>query len=133
MEKTKLDKDFNNYDWNYYLQNRYNTTYRFERSDDGIKAIRCKKGKIEPYSIIKAKVIFISNGYNRIIYFINKVKRCGVETTNWVICDDSFSCVFNESDLKLMENVLQIRKRKLLTEEHKNRLRERMKERKWLN
>ncbi len=109
-------------DWDYYLK-KYRETYKLYRDEAGMWKITCKKGEIYPYSIEKQLLAVYLFNISR--QFLRKVKA---ETRLTIQADANHEIIasFSEDNLAELSYFLGIKRKKVLTEEQRQALRERL-------
>ncbi len=128
LTKYELDRDLPDNFWNEYMK-KYSSKYRVFKDDDGIWYIKCKKGKIAMWSIIKHKAFFISNPLTskQKTYFLKKTLENSKNQLDLV--QDSiyeFVITFDENLISSYAYLLGIVKRMKLSKEEKERRRNQM-------
>jgi len=121
--KYNLDRDIPDREWNMYIRKKYEKDYRVITKEDGTTAIKCKFGAIEPYSLIKGKLLFCGEfpTNSKKTYFLkNQPTFVGIKENY------DFGCVlvFPEKELKKLEKAMQIKGRNKLSEETRQKLRD---------
>jgi len=126
MKLSKEDKYFNQY------LKKYEGTYKLIRQGDGIWEIQCKNGTICPYNFPLAV-----GGYTNTLLFhcnanlkkkqpIRTVKKLQEHDTtaqlNQIGDSGEFTLFFKENCLKDIENILELKKVRKLSEKHKKTL-----------
>jgi hypothetical protein len=105
---------------------KYAKTYQLKKMEDGIIAIKCKFGTIEPNGISKGTL-----GYWGFFHSLRKTNSYKKRLPDWVEitqdASDGFSIKFPESRITELETVLEIRKKKKLSAETLDKLRQNMK------
>jgi len=125
----ELDKDVPPSLWNPYLK-KYSKKYQTFIDEDGITKIKCKFGKIDTYSLKKGYLSFCGVFYskNKKSFFLRKcLNLIGVFFEITQESDTEVVIKFLETDLEKFEDLFLIKKRKKLTEEHRKKLREHLK------
>jgi hypothetical protein len=113
-------RDLGDKEWNYYL-NKYKDTYKIIIKGDGHRAIACKDGDISRY------------GLTDLVYY-GEFKTIRQKTARLKLllpcCDITqegdyeFCCKFPESELPNVKNVFKIYKKRKLSQEHKEVLKQ---------
>ena len=116
-----LDRDISAKTWNNYLK-KYSDVYRLKRMEDGIWAILCKWGEITLHSYVNKQLGFYGNfkTSQKKTYFLKKLPKT-VEIIQNYECEVNIA--FLESYLPFLLDIFQVRKKKVLTEQHKAKLR----------
>jgi hypothetical protein len=101
--------------------NKYNKKYQLETLEDGIVAIKCKFGTIEPNGLTKGLL-----GYWGSFHSIRKTHAYMKRLPDWIEltqqASDGFGIKFPESRLEELEEPLEIRKKKKCSPETLERL-----------
>lgn len=124
MDDRVEDRDLSDSTWNSYMR-KYQKSYKVLRGEDMIDYIRCKHGKIMPFSIKKGLFLFYGgfhsqrkkNAFLKIIPSFFRVSQNG---------HDDCVITFPMDKLSEMESTLNIRKRRQLTDQQKDVLRQRL-------
>lgn len=109
-------------DWNFYLK-KYEEKYRIYRDKTGMWKIICKKGEIYLYSIEKLLLAIYFFGVSK--QFLRKVKA-ETRLTIQAEGDKELIASFSEKNLSELSHFLGIKRKKVLTEEQRQALRERL-------
>lgn len=122
------DRDISESEWNKYLD-KYTTMYVIHIDEIGISCIKLNKnmGYIQPYSIVNKKLIAVMDfKHNKTKNIIKrKLERMNIQIVQDGDCELSF--VFPESILKSMESIINIRKRRDLSEKTREKYRQTIK------
>jgi len=111
----QLDRDIPLRTWQCYIK-KYKDRYLLNCDEIGIWQIRLKQnlGFIQPYSIVKKQLVAVMTfrSRNQKTFFIKKMKR----TTDFSLKitqdgEQELCIVFNEKNIKQLENLFKIRKR----------------------
>ncbi len=126
INEGNLDRDIPDSVWNNYLS-KYSEKYRVKPGKDNIKRIWCHSmGEISIYSLLASKLLFYRD-------FLTSKKKSYFIKTLPAFCQITQNamtevCVsFPESKLEVLEGIFKIKKRKKLSEEQKQVLRDRLK------
>lgn len=113
--KYKQDRNIPMQEYNKYL-NKYTKKYQLQTNEDGIVAIKCKFGTIEPNGLTNGTL-----GYWGFFHSIRKTHAYMKRLPDWVEitqnADDGFCIKFPEEKIEDLEDPLQIRKRKKISPE----------------
>lgn len=123
-EYTK-ERDIPDSIWNQYLC-KYDLKYKIRIQEDNIRAIICKYGIIELYSLKEGILLFcgIFPTKQKLSYLLKKLPNF-VD----IISEGEGECViiFPETKLAELESILKIKKRRRISSKTRQQLRERMK------
>ena len=108
--------------WNKYVK-KYRVDYKVFKGEEGIWRIKCKYGEIYPHSIIGEQLAYCFTTEKRTVKTYNAIKAQMPDAKEHT----QFILVFPESDLKKYEEILQIKKRRHLSQEQKEKFKQRMK------
>jgi len=98
--------------------NKYQDQYKIFKTNDDIYSIKCRYGIIQPFSLKKQLLIFVGTFQSkRKKSAFLKIKPSSCEIIQ--DCETECSLKFPETKLKELENYLQIKKKRILTEEQK--------------
>lgn len=116
--KYALDKEIPDTLWKKYL-NKYSKTYKLQKGQDGTIEIKCKRGKIQPYSIIQRKLLFWGNytsirAKNNFFKRLDAIYPLGYKKTQEG--DTEFVIVFDEKNLEDLASIIEAKKRRILSD-----------------
>lgn len=106
--------------WNNYL-NQYRNLYKIKVCDDQVRAIICKHGEIKPYSLLKRELFFCGN-------FHSKRKKTAIKKLKPSYCvvlqdgEEELMLKFPENKLPELVNLINIRKRRMISQEQREKL-----------
>ena len=129
IDKYNADSEIPQHLWNKYMKVKYGKDYFLMKEDVGTYCIKCLKksgGRIEPYSIKKQILMFVSD----LGMGTGKANNINTVLPDWCIVErDGDGIIFRFPENKLVEvgEFIFLRKKKQLTEEQKEILRERFK------
>lgn len=114
--------------WNRYLS-KYRSQYKIEiEKETNTQHIVCKYGKIEPFGLKRGLLLFYGGfpSQTKKTYFLKKIPSMSKPTQEGY---DEVVIPFPEKDLELVEELFQIRKRRIISEEKKEIMRRQLSER----
>lgn len=122
--KWRLDRDIPDIIWNKYL-NKYSDLYKIKTSEDKIRYIVCKEGQIKPHSLIKKTLqAYIDSTKRKKSFLISKLPSyCEIVQD----CEQEVVVSFPESELNNLSTLFKVKKRKRITPELREKLRQNMK------
>jgi hypothetical protein len=125
----KSDKKISDTEWNTHLK-KYKTKYRVRPDEIGIYNIICRVGQIQTYSIRNGELCF--TGEYKSGKGVANIKRaipkyCTITQEG----DTDIVVKFPEEKLTSVEEIFKPRKKRVMSEENKEKCRERLK--KWRN
>ena len=124
MDPKTLDRDLSDRTWNTYCK-KFGNKYIIDHDEINIAVLRCTFGNIQPYSIIKKQLCFVGdfrsvrhkNAFKKKCTFKHKITQEG---------DTDIVIMFSEGILDSTAQKLKIHRKKNLSDEQRNVLRERM-------
>ena len=111
--------------WNTYLK-KYSNKYQLVHDENNIWQIKCKYGNIQLHSFSKKELCYVSEFKTKQKTTFQKKKIpkfCDVTQGG----DFDFVCKFPENRLEEVVDLFYVRKRRILSEEHKQKLRDNIK------
>lgn len=118
IEKHELDRDLPDIVWNKYLKLKYKDKYKFKEGQEGIWNIKCKWGIIQPYSLKKGFLLYAGSfpSPNKKTFFLKKVPvYCEIIQDG----EEEVTLKFKEEFLSRLVNVLEIRKKRKMSEKQR--------------
>lgn len=116
----ELDRDIPIKQWNDYMK-KYSNDFMIDCSDERIKGIRCKYGKIEPYSLIKGYLAFVGDfpTPQKKAYFKRLISQKEVEITHEGYTD--IIVKFSEKALQFLSDFFKCKRRMKLSKQERER------------
>ena len=121
-----IDRSIPQSTWNQHIK-RYQNKYQCRCDDIGIWTIRCKNGSIQPYSLEKKQLVAALDFQTgrQLTFFLKRLQykvRCPFKITQ---SGDTDVCImFHEDDLNKFVYLLKIRRKKEITAETREKLRQ---------
>jgi hypothetical protein len=124
-----IDRDIPDGVWNKHMK-KYGDIYQLKMDEDFIWGIRCKNGRVVPYSIVKDQLVAVLDfeTSRQLTFFQKKLRQeagCDYKITQE---GDTDVCIlFQAQDLKKMTHLLRLRRKRQLSPETLAKYRENIK------